>query len=180
MSADEFDCVAADDGMETREKGERPVSDTVTVTKPASERYENADPDWWAWHPHGWENAVEGSVRDARRCTRAQAAQFFAAGSCESFIDVRVWKRYAVPISHQEIWDDEGEDLWSWSLHEKYAPDVDEAPCPDEPPEGWTPHDYHPVWRFVHRSHPDAVPIWVCGLKGDEPPRSPRRQEAPR
>ena len=44
MSADEFDPIAADDGMETREKGERAVSVSVEAVEKAADALR----DYWA------------------------------------------------------------------------------------------------------------------------------------
>ncbi len=54
-------------------------------------------------------------------------------------------------------------------------PTTGKRPTPTEPPEEWQPSEYAPVWEFAHRSHPQAIAIWVCGAKGDTPPRNPKK-----
>lgn len=147
------------------------------MTRPvtATNRYASPHPNDWCWAADGWENACYGSVQDARTTTRGKAAAFYASEAGEHLTDVRVWKRYAVPLSHQDVWDDHGDDEWAWGLHERYAPDQDEPPCPDHPPDGWEPDlERHPAWMLVHRTHPNAIPIWICGPKGTDPPRQPK------
>ena len=130
----------------------------------------NADVESYCWHPDGWECAAEGSVRDARKVTRGKAAAFFAREASWGDIRlVRVWKRYVRPWTRQDQWDYSGRERW------EYRNEVDESP--DHPPADWQPDwESDPVWEFVHRDHPDAIPVWVCGQKGDKPPSSPARE----
>jgi hypothetical protein len=144
--------------------------------------------DWYCWATGSWEDAAEGSVRDARTCTRGQAAAAFSRETTGYLPEVRVWKRYVRPLTRQDVWDGPGKDRWvdrrEAGLISKRAlagkPD-DPIPslgelhneAPDEPPTDWDPDDYDPVWEFVHRSHPDAIPVWICGFKGDTPPVDP-------
>ena len=112
----------------------------------------------YCWHPDGWECAGESSVRDARTTTRAEAAAAFAFNG-HDFIEVRVWKRYIERFTIRGCWE------WyaTASLGE-----------PGKPmPDGWQPQEDAPVWRFVARGYPGAIPVWVCGAKGDEPPAKP-------
>lgn len=123
------------------------------------------NPEWCCWAADGWENALEGSVRDARTVTRAQAQSAFAREACEGWIGVRVWKRYIRALTKQE--------RWEWHV-ERRSEDVDSEP--EMAPEEWDPQydEEIPSWEFVHRSHPDATPVWICGFKDDRPPENPR------
>ena len=124
------------------------------------------DPEWCCWAADGWGNAGEGSVRDARRFTRAQAQSFFAREASEGWVGVRVWKRYLRPCSRQE--------QWEWHVETNSGWDDE----PETPPESFDPtwHEDNPSWTFVHRSHPEAVPVWICGFKGDRPPHNPPKE----
>lgn len=159
------------------------------------------DVEWYCWSPHGWESAGEGSVRDASKTTRGQAAAFFAR-EIGDLRDVRVWKRYVRPLTRQDVWDDYGQDRyadrlmdeqgiepvavhdvdtgavvdWAYANADTGQP-VEEPHIPTEPPVDWQPDEYDPTWMFVHRSHPDAIPVWVCGCKGDEPPTNPQKDK---
>jgi hypothetical protein len=128
----------------------------------------NPDVESYCWHENGWECAAEGSVRDARKVTRGRAAAFFARETCGYLPDVRVWKRYVRPLTHQDAWDYSGRDRWCWRNEAD-----DDGPA--SPPEGWEPDwECDPVWEFVHRSHSDAIPVWICAEKGSKPPQDPR------
>ncbi len=110
------------------------------------------------WAASDWEYAGESTVHDARTTTRAQAAAAFTYNG-HAFIEVRVWKRYVERFTIRECWE------WyaTASLGE-----------PDKPmPDGWEPQEHAPVWRFVPRDHPTAIPVWVCGVVGDQPPEKP-------
>ncbi len=112
----------------------------------------------YCWHPRGIGFEPECSVHDALTTTRAQAATEFAFNG-HDFIEVRVWKRYVERFTVGECWE------WyaTASLGE-----------PDKPmPDGWQPDEAAPVWRFVPRAYPDAIAVWICGVKGDEPPEKP-------
>lgn len=160
----------------------------MTKVMPSPQEIVSPSPDWWCWAASGCEDAGEGSVQDARTTTRGQAAAFFSR-EMGDFNDVRVWKRYVQPFTRQDVWDGPGKDRWvdreEANLISRRAlqgsPDDPipslrdlHAQAPTEPPADWHPDDYDAVWRFVHRSHPGAVPVWVCGYKGDEPPENPR------
>lgn len=150
---------------------------------------ERFDVEWCCWAASGWEDAGEGTVRDARKVTRGQAAAFFAR-EVGDIRDVRVWKRYIRPFTREEIWLGPGRDRWTdrekdrlireglprESLAEIYAR------APVAPPEDWQPDEYDSTWCFVDRSHPDAIPAWICGFKGDDPPEvaAKCRQQEPK
>lgn len=116
------------------------------------------------WHKHGWEAAGEWSVQDATKVSRAKAIARFSLGECE-WTAVGAWKRYIRGLTDQEIYewwveyydwcdDDRG---GGWETH------------PDKRPDDWTePDPYHeerPYWQFCPRDHPDAHPVWICGLR---------------
>ncbi len=125
--------------------------------------------DSYAWAASGWEDAAEGTIREVEHATRGQAAAYFARELGESITNVRVWKRYVRPMTRQDSWDEcGGREGWE----ERRELDFDEGPA--EPPSEWQPDEYAAVWEFVHRSHPDAIAVWVCGSKGDPPPQNPR------
>jgi hypothetical protein len=135
------------------------------------------DVEWCCWAASGWEDAGEGSVRDARTTTRGQAAAFYSTEATGDICDVRVWKRYIRPFTRDEIWAGPGRDRWVDRRQATTRCTFSQAiaGCPESPPEGWQPDEYDPSWGFVHRSHPEAIPVWVCGFKGDEPPENPSR-----
>lgn len=149
--------------------------------------------DDYCWAASGWEDAGEGSVCDARTTTRGQAAAFFAR-AFGSITDVRVWKRYVLRFTRQDVWDGPGKDRWVDRREAEIMaaralegrPGEDIPPLGDlfkeasaEPPTDWEPDCYDPVWQFVHGSHPDAVPVWICGIKGDTPPADPSKKRRP-
>ena len=132
------------------------------------------DPEWCCWAASGWEDALEGSVRDARRVTRAKAHTFFTNESGEPWAEIRVWKRYIRPLSRDDLyfWWVENRTEDGWEAHDA------RGLAPDEVPADWdqTVVKYDescPSWEFVHRSHPEAIPVWVCGFKVDDPPHNP-------
>lgn len=157
---------------------------SAQLSVPQSSDIVSPDVEWYAWSNDGWESAGEGSVRDASKTTRGQAAAFFARESAYGDIrGVRVWKRYVLPFTRQDVWEGPGRDRWvdkqDWDHfhatgdHLPLGPLFEQAPT--EPPADWQPDEYDPVWMFVHRSHPGAIPVWICGVKGDEPPTDPKR-----
>lgn len=124
------------------------------------------------WDPDGdWEMAYEWSVRDARAVTRGEARRDSAwdIGFCEA----RIWKRHIRVLLLGEQWehhcDDEG-----WVEDDPDGPDGAEREMPDDPPEGWEPHEGIPVWTFCHCTDPGAVPAWVVAKRGDRPPERPQ------
>jgi hypothetical protein len=127
----------------------------------------NGDVNSYVWSNDGWEFAAEGSVCDAQRYSRGQAAAFFAA-EIGHFPSVRVWKRYVLPLTRQDAWEYEGAERWA------DRNDRDWEDAPDEVPANWEFDEDAPVWRFVHREAPGAIPVWVCGEKGSRPPENPR------
>jgi len=130
----------------------------------------------YCWAASGWEDAGEGSVQDARTTTRGQAAAFFARCAYEDITEVRVWKRYVRSFTRQEVWDEPGRDRWvnreEQRLGDHGVGSLDDLYelAPVVVPDGWQPDEYDPSWQFVRRDHPDAIPVWVCGFKGDEAP----------
>ncbi len=130
----------------------------------------NAYVDSYAWHPHDWEMAGEYSVQPVDGTTRGQAAGHFSRCGPGYLPDVRVWKRYVEALTRQVVWDDYGRERW------EYRHDLECDAGPPEPPSEWEPDEYDPVWRFVHHSHPGAIAVWVCGVKGDEPPHNPAKR----
>lgn len=130
----------------------------------------NADVEFYVWHPDGWECATLGSVSDARKRTRGQAAAFFANETGDWMPGVRVWKRYVRPLTRQDAWDGDGRDRYE-DLHEM---EFDTAPA--IVPDDWEADpESDPVWTFVHRDDPDAIPVWICAEKGSRPPQQPRK-----
>lgn len=136
------------------------------------------DVEWYCWAADGWDSAGEGSVRDATTTTRGQAAAFFARETTGRLIDVRVWKRYVDRFTRQDVWDGPGKDRWVDRRERDMRDAGEHVPAlgelfklaPDEPPADWQPDEYDAVWRFVPRDYPGAVAVWVCGVKGDNPP----------
>lgn len=130
--------------------------------------------DWFVWSANGgWDDASYGSVQDARHTTRGKAAALVARESTGHLPDVRVWKRYIWVYDRQDAWDEAGRERWA------DARDVEWEDAPTVAPDDWQPDEGTPAWEFVHRSHPLAVPVWVCGFKGDRPPQNPGRQNVP-
>lgn len=123
------------------------------------------DVEWCCWAQDGWENACEGSVRAARHTARHTAHSDFARTSGEPWPNVRVWKRYVRPLDRQE--------RYEWWVESCTNDGWDGNP--ETPPDEWEPGDLEdePTWQFVHRSHPAAIPVWICGFKGDDPPTDP-------
>lgn len=119
---------------------------------------------WPCWHAGGWELASEWSVQDATRVTRAKARA--AAAYDHYWVEIGVWKRYIRVLTMQERWEwwvegtDEG-----WDGH------------PEVVPSGWYTDDEDcPTWEFVHRSHPEAWPVWIVGLAENGAPMKPMRE----
>lgn len=107
------------------------------------------------WHPDGHEFAVYESVQDASEVTRYRAASRFAAETCNPVWAVRVARRWIEVYTRAEAWE------------VRWASDDDPgAPLPD----GWWPDEEDPSWRFVHRDHPRAHPVYVCVEAGEELP----------
>ncbi|MEJ7783390.1 MAG: hypothetical protein WKF96_01215 [Solirubrobacteraceae bacterium] len=119
----------------------------------------NDDVDTYCWSAHGWECAGEGSVADARRESRGKAAAFFAR-EVGDIRDVCAWKRYVRPFTLAECWE--------WYCDERGERDERLSV-----PNGWYPGEGTPVWEFVRPDHPEAIPVWICGIKGDTPPMKP-------
>lgn len=138
--------------------------------QPSPDDVLNGDVDFYVWHPDGWECGTLGSVSDARKHTRGQAAAFFANEAGERFSDVRTWKRYVCALTRQYAWDEGGRDRYE-DQH-----DLDFDTAPERVPDDWEADpDDDPVWVLVRRDHPDAIPVWICGEKGSRPPHAPRR-----
>jgi hypothetical protein len=130
--------------------------------------------EFWCWDPVNWEDACEGSVRDARKVTRRKAAAFFASESTGYLPDVRVWKRYVRAWTRQDGWDYSGREHAVDDYQYDHDCEYEEADVkvPQAPPNDWQPDESVPVWEFVHRNHPAAIPVWICGVKGDRPPQN--------
>lgn len=134
----------------------------------------------YCWHHHGWECASIGSVADARKLTRGQAAAFFANETTGYLPNVRVWKRYVRPLTRQNAWECDGRD----AAIDRYSYDHDceyedaGAEVPEIVPRDYRPDGDTPVWEFVHRAHPEAIPVWVCGEKGTPAPHVPQKPVA--
>lgn len=147
------------------------------------------------WAADGdWECAFMGSVADARKITRSQAAAYFASETGERFTDIRVWKRHMLLLTRQDVWDYSGQGRYAdrlmerdgvetkWQEHRQGRPDewiyvnadtgeeVAEPVVPDEPPPDWEPSEYEPSWTFCDKSREHAIPVWICGFKGDLAP----------
>lgn len=138
-----------------------------TGTSDAPEFYIDA----CCWHAHGWESAAnEYTVQDAAKYTRAQARQRFSHGEC-MWTETGVWKRYIRPLDSQEVYE------W-WIEHDDWMEDERGGGWdnhPDVRPDEWAePDPYHeerPYWQFCSRTHPDAHPVWICGLRADGAPK---------
>lgn len=143
---------------------------------------------WPCWHEDGWECAGEWSMQDATKVTRGKA-HAKAAREIGLWADVAVWKRYIRILTRQESfeysamervidrWIDNHEPPLRLNDDLKYVlPDgtICEPPKSLEVvPDDWRPDEDDPVWEFVHRSHPDAMPYWVVGERGSKPPPNP-------
>ena len=129
------------------------------------------DPEWCCWAASGWEDALEGSVRDARRVTRAAAQTFYAREAGEPWADIRVWKRYIRPLPRADlyVWWVENRSEGEWEAHDA------RGLGPHEVPDDWDEsvldfEDWCPRWEFVHCSHSEAIPVWVCGFRREPTP----------
>lgn len=134
------------------------------------------DLDDLCWAADGWESAAWGSVQDASERTRGQAAAAFASETTGYLPDVRVWKRYVKRWDRQYAWDYYGREraVEDYQGEHDVAFDVADEHVATEVPDAWEPsYESMPSWEFVHRSHPLAEAVWVCGAKGDMPPRMP-------
>jgi hypothetical protein len=120
------------------------------------------------WHEDGWECGALGSVSDARKRTRGQAAACFAH-EIGDFRSVRVWKRYIRSLTRQDAWENRGRERYE----ETHELEFDTAP--ELVPDDWDADEEDEVWCFVHRNHPGAIPVWICGEKGSRPPHAPRK-----
>ena len=74
------------------------------------------------------------------------------------------------------------QELYEWWVENRTEGWDDDGPgddvYPPVVPDGWdeydaTSYEYCPTWQFVHRSHPQAIPVWICGFKGYAPPVVP-------
>lgn len=132
------------------------------------------------WAATGWEDAAWGSVRDARTVTRGKAAAAFSSETTGYLPDVRVWKRYIRLWTYQDAWEYSGReravDDYSYDHDVDYA--IADQRVPELAPRDYEPNEGTPAWEFVHASDPDAIPVWVCGVKGDRAPTRPVRREA--
>lgn len=150
--------------------------------QPAPSDLVSPNVDCYCWAADGWECAGEGSVRDARTTTRGQAAAAFASDTTGDLRGVRVWKRYVKSFTRQNVWDGPGKDRWVDDEEFRRETAGEPVPslrelfglAPSIPPGDWQPDEDDACWRFVSASHPGAVPVWVCGFKGDEPPEKPK------
>jgi hypothetical protein len=123
---------------------------------------------WPCWHPEGWECAAEWSMHDASRVSRGEARA--AAAGDLGWTGSRVWKRYIRVLDR--------DDHWEWWVESRADGGWEEHP--DTPPDDWEPDRFDesmPAWEFVHRSHPEAWPVWVVGEDTDAPPHKPMRRE---
>lgn len=133
------------------------------TTVRASDEPINPDVESYCWAADGWENAAWGSVQDARAKTRGKAAAFYASETGCAWTEVHVWKRYVRPLTRAEGWE-YGFDRWA------NCNDVELEDAPDDPPPNWEPDEYIPVWQFISRDHPEAIPVWICGTDAAPPP----------
>jgi hypothetical protein len=135
------------------------------------------DVGWLCWSASGWEDAAEGSVHDARRVTRGQAAAAFARDTTGYLPEVRVWKRYARLWTRQDAWDYAGRDraVDDYSYDHDCEYDEADAKVPETVPADWDPPEGTPCWEFVTRDAAGAIPVWICACKGDQPPDDPHR-----
>lgn len=113
------------------------------------------------------------AVRDARTVSRDKARADFARWNGEPWIEARVWKRYLRPLSRQE--------KYEWWVESRTDEGWEGLPADGHPavaPENWnedlvTYDEDAPQWQFVHRSHPEAIPVLICGWRNDAPPHNP-------
>lgn len=139
----------------------------------------NGDVDSYVWCDGYWEDARMGSVVDAQKRTRGQAASYFANEIGDLMTSVVVWKRYILPWTRQEAWDHEGRDraVDDYSFDHDCDWDKADREVPETVPDGWEPSDDSPVWEFIHRDHPRAIPVWICAEKGSKRPHDPKPRE---
>lgn len=131
---------------------------------------------WPCWSSEGWEAAAEWSVQDATKVTRAQAHA--AATPDFDWTEVGVWKRYIRTFTRQERYE-----WWVESRTDEGWEGVPEGGVPgrpDVPPDNWDEKvvmydEDAPQWEFVHRSHPEAWPVWVVGELRLGAPHNPDR-----
>ena len=164
------------------------------ATIPRADRPVNDYIDSYVWHHEGWENAGEHSVQTARRTTRGQAASLFAHYDHDGDItQVSVWKRWVRPMTFADVWDFCGAERWEDRYRDEHGIDSRKVggvwldfdvdtnepvsfEVPALPPDDWEPDpEGDPVWQFVHRSHPEAVPVWICGERGTPAPQNPTK-----
>lgn len=159
------------------------MPDVTFSPPPVTGGWANLSPDECVWATSGWENASLGSVQDATDVTRGQAAARFARECGEHITDIRVWTRYLRMWDLQDAWDDYafgGDDRWECSRMADEArqtqglPDGADVEPPKTPPAGWEPPEGTPCWEFVHRTHPQAIRVWICGFTDDTPPHNPK------
>ena len=170
----------------------RPLRDALA--RPRADRPVNDYIDSYVWHHEGWENAGEHSVQTARRTTRGQAASLFARYDHDGDItQVSVWKRWVRPMTFADVWDYCGAERWEDRYRDEHGIDSRKVggvwldfdvdtnepvsfEVPALPPDDWEPDpEGDPVWQFVHRSHPEAVPVWICGERGTPAPQNPTK-----
>lgn len=125
---------------------------------------------WPCWHQEGWESAAEWSVRDARVVTRAKA--HYAATWDYQWTEIGVWKRYLRPLDRQEMWESYCDDCL-WLEPDPGGEDGAERKMPEHPPGFWVAPEGVPVWRFVKRDEPGAIPVWIVGETALGPPVKP-------
>lgn len=130
------------------------------------------------WGSGGWEDACWGSVQDASDRTRGQAAARFATEAGVTVPEVRVWKRWVAVYSRQDAWEFSGREraVDDYSFDHDVDYEKADAAVPQAVPDDWFPGEGDPAWEFVAKDDPRGRPAWICGFKGDRPPRDPAKK----
>lgn len=136
------------------------------------------------------DEGIYGEVQDASKRSRGAAIGRFAREADCDFTQVRCGVRYVLLHDRQDLWDGPGRDSWADNLFvesglrhrydaetkrhylvdkdDNEVPEPDWPDPPDEPPADWEPSEYMPCWEFVAKTHPRALKVYICEVKGQE------------
>lgn len=114
-----------------------------------------------------------GEIRDASKCSRGQAAAFYASEGAYLFTKVRCTVRHLYLYTRQEVWDGPGRDRWVDAEEARIEREHGGAPslgelfdiAPKTPPEDWRPDESMACWQFCHKTHPRAIKVYVCDVR---------------